>query len=53
MIPHVCEAMLGLEYFMCSSLDYMQTDEMLNVWNNTLIIFISDKLFTTFGNSRT
>ena len=40
----VCEAMLtlGLKYFMDSLLDYMLTDEMSNLWDNTLIIFTSD-----------
>ena len=38
----VCEAMLGLEYFMDSLLDYLQTDDMENLWDNTLIVFTSD-----------
>ena len=42
MVPPVSEAMLGLEYLMDSLLDYMQHDQMLNVWNNPLIIFTSD-----------
>ena len=45
MIPPVC----GLEYFMDSLLDYMQT-EMWNVWNNTLIIFTSDNGSLSHGS---
>ena len=38
----VCEAMLKIKIFYKFILDYMETDEMLNLWDNTLILFASD-----------